>query len=53
MDSNGLRFELICLVGMGYKGWISSKFAFVHKRILIIMQGYIGVSEQGIWIWVN
>ena len=25
-------------------------FFVVHKGILVIMQGYIGVSEQGLWI---
>ena len=35
---------------MGYEGRIGSKFTFVHKGILVIMQGCIGVSEQGLWI---
>ena len=47
---NGPHFELIYLVGMGYEGQIGFKFTFVHKGILVIMQGWIGVSEQGIWI---
>ena len=47
---NGPRFELIYLVGMGYEGQIGFKFTFVHKGVLVIMQGWIGVSEQGIWI---
>ena len=41
MDSNGLRFELICLVGMGYEGRISSKFIFMYNGVLVITQGCI------------
>ena len=47
---NGPYSELIYFVGMDYESWIGSKFTFVHKGILVIMQGYIGVSEQGFWI---
>ena len=50
MDLNSPRSELIYLVGMDYEGWIDSRFTFVDKGILVIMQGYIGVSEQGLWI---
>ena len=50
MGSNGPRFKLIYLISMGYEGRIGSTFNFVHKGILVIMQGYIGVSEQGLWI---
>ena len=39
--------ELIYIVGMDYEGRIGSKFTFVHKGILVIVQGYTGVSEQG------
>ena len=39
--------KLIYLFGTSYEGWIDSKFIFVHKDILVIMQGCIGVSEQG------
>ena len=46
----GPHYELIYLVGMGNEGWIDSRFTFVDKGILEIMQGYIGVSEQGLWI---
>ena len=45
MGPSGSHSELIYFVGMGYEGWISSKFTFVHKGILIIMQGYTMVSE--------
>ena len=48
MGPNGPRFKLIYLISMGYEGWISSKFTFVHKGVLIIMQGCIGVSERGL-----
>ena len=47
---SGPRYELIYLVGMGNEGWIDFRFTSMHKGILVIMQGYIGVSEQGLWI---
>ena len=50
MDPNGPHFELIYLIGMGYEGHIGSWFTFVHKDILVITQGCIGVSEQGLQI---
>ena len=50
VSPNGPRYELICLAGMSNEGWIDSRFTFVDKGILVIMQGYIGVSEQGLWI---
>ena len=43
-------FELIYFVSMVYEGQIGSRCTFVHKWILVITQGYIGVSEQGLWI---
>ena len=39
MGPNGPRFELIYLVGMDYDGQIDSKFTFVCKGVLVIMQG--------------
>nr|CAN71268.1 hypothetical protein VITISV_034624 [Vitis vinifera] len=45
MGPTSPRFELIYLVGIDYEGRISSRFTFVHKGILIIMQGCIGVNE--------
>ena len=50
MEPSGPRSKLIYLVGMGYEGRIGSRFTFVHKDILVITQGCIGVSEQGLWI---
>ena len=50
MGPNGPRFELIYLVGMDYEGLIGSRFTFMHKGVLVIMKGYIEVSEQGLWI---
>ena len=47
---NGTHSELIYLVGMGYEGWIDSKFTFEHKGIFVIMLDCIRVSEYGIWI---
>ena len=32
------------------KGWIDSRFIFVHKDILVITWSHIRVSEQGLWI---
>ena len=49
MGPNGPRFELIYLVGMD-EGQIGSRFTFMHKGVLVIMKGYIEVSEQGLWI---
>ena len=50
MGHSGPHSELIYLVGMDYEGRISSRFSFVHKSVLVIMQICIGVSEQGLWI---
>ena len=59
MDSEGASIfmgpigscsELIYLVGMGYESRIDFRFTFMHKGILVIMQGCIGVSERGLWI---
>ena len=47
---NGPHFELIYLVGMDYEGRIDSRFTFVHKGVLVIMQDCTRVSEQGLWI---
>ena len=44
----GPCFEVIYFVGMDYEGRIGSRFIFVHKQILVIMQGCIGVSEKGL-----
>ena len=46
MGPSGHRSELIYLVGMDYKGQIGFRFTFVHKGVLVIMQGYTRVSEQ-------
>ena len=53
MGPSGPCFELIYLVGMDFKGWIGSKFTYVHKGILVIMQGCTTVSEQGLYIGLN
>ena len=50
MGPSGPCFKLIYFVGMDYDGRISSRFTFVHKGILVITQGCIGVSEQDLWI---
>ena len=50
MGPNGLRSKLIYFVGMSYEGRIDFKFTFVHKGVLVITQGCIGVSEQVLWI---
>ena len=45
---NGPCFELIYLVSMGYEGRIDFRFTFVHKGVLVITQGCLRVSEQGL-----
>ena len=45
MGSSGPYFELIYLVGMSYEGQISSRFTFVPKGVLVIMQDCTRVSE--------
>ena len=47
MGPNGPLSKLIYLVSIGYGGWIDSKFTFMYKGILIIMQDYTKESEQG------
>ena len=42
--------KLMYLIGMDYEGRVGFRFTFVHKSVLVIMQGCIGVSEQGLWI---
>ena len=36
MGPNGPYSELICCDDTIYKGWIDSRFIFVHKSILVI-----------------
>ena len=31
-------------------GWIGFRFTFMHKGVLVIMQHFVEVSEQGLWI---
>ena len=50
MGPSSPSFELVYLVGMGFEGRIGSRFTFVHKGVLVIMQGYTGGSEQDLWI---
>ena len=45
MGPSGSRSELIFLNETFYKGWIDSRFTFVHEGILIITQGCTRVSE--------
>ena len=49
---SGPRSELIYLIGIGYEGQINSRITFVYKGVLVITQCCIGVSEQGLWIWL-
>ena len=48
MGPSGPHSKFIYLVSMGYEGQIGSRFTFVHKSVLVIMQDYIGVSDQGL-----
>ena len=50
MGPNGPHFELIYYDGTVYEGWIDSWFIFVHKGVLVIMQGCTRDSEQVLWI---
>ena len=50
MGPSGPHFELIYLGSMDYEVWIDFRFTFVYKGILVIMQYYTEVSEQGFWI---
>ena len=45
MGPSGPCFELMYLVVMGYEGRIGSRFTFMYKGVLVIMQGCIGVNE--------
>ena len=50
MGPNAPCSKLIYLVNMDYGSRIGSTLTFVHKGILVIIQGCIGVSEQDLWI---
>ena len=50
MGLNGPYSKLIYHDDMVYEGYINSKFTFVHKGILVIMQGCTRDSEQGLYI---
>ena len=50
MGPNGSHSDLIYLVGMGYESQIGSRYPFVHKGILVIMQDCTRVSKQSLWI---
>ena len=45
---NGPRSELLYHDGTVYEGWIRSRFIFVHKGVLVIMQSCIGDNKQGL-----
>ena len=51
MGPSGAHSNLIYLVDISYEDQIVYRFTFVNKSVLVIMQGCIGVSEQGLWIW--
>ena len=46
MGPSGLHSELIFFDDMIYKGWMGFQFAFMHKGVLVIMQGCTRISEQ-------
>ena len=48
MGPNGPHSKVIDIIDRDYEGWIGSRFTFVHKGILVIMQGCTKVSEQGL-----
>ena len=45
---NGPSSKLICHYDMIYEHLIDSKFTLVYKSVLVITQGYIANSEQGL-----
>ena len=46
MGPSGSRSEVIYHDDMFYEACISSKFILVHKRVLVITQGFIEDNEQ-------
>ena len=46
MGPSGPYFELIYHDDMVYDGWISSRFIFLDKSVLVITQGCIWENEQ-------
>ena len=50
MSLNGPHFELVYFIDIDYESQIGSKFAFVHKGILVTMQGCTRISEHGLQI---
>ena len=48
MGPSGPRSKIIYLVGIGYKGWIGSRFTFVHEGVLVITQDCTLISKQGL-----
>ena len=50
MGPSGPHTKLIYLVNIDYEGQIGFRFIFVHKGVLVIMQGCIEVSEQSLWV---
>ena len=49
MGPNGSHFKLIFLDDIVYEGWMGFLFTFVHKGVLVIMQGCTGISEWYLW----
>ena len=45
MGFNGPLHKLKYFFDMGYEGWIGYRFTFVHKGILVIMQGCTRISQ--------
>ena len=50
MGPNSPCFKLIYHDYTVYKNWIDFRFTLVHKGIMVIMQGCLRDSEQGLWI---
>ena len=42
--------QALYLVDIVYERWIDSRFTFVYKGILVIMQGCTGIIELSLWI---
>ena len=53
MGPNSPYFELIYHDDTFYESQIDSRFIFMHKGILVIIQGGIGDRKQVLWIGLS
>ena len=50
MSPNDPHFELIFFDDIVYEDWMSFQFTFVHKGVLVIVQGCTRISKWYLWI---